>query len=192
MKLNQLYHVAKAHQQQHNCSAHPYEQYERLFGIVKEHQPKRILEIGTGVGFTALVMAQASPEAQIDSIEKDSEHAKFAEKFLIDCFASPRLRQEADGGGSLAMTHITIHNKVAEEFLPTLQEPYDLIFFDGYQIHQEFMPQYLRLLKSGGILVLGNNQLTSKTSDQFFGELAEPENWQILDRFADTTVARRI
>ena len=177
MNLNQHYQFAKTHQQQHNCSAHLYQEYERLFKIAHEHQPKRILEIGAGIGFTAVVMAQASKVAQIDSIEKDPVHAQTAQKFLTDQNLSSR---------------ITIHNQVAEEFLPTLQQSYDLIFFDGYQIHQEFMAQYLRLLKSGGILVLGNNHLTSKTSDQFFVELDDQDNWQILDKFADTIVAQRM
>ena len=54
------------------------------------------------------------------------------------------------------------------------------------------MSQYLRLLKVGGILILGNNHLTSKTSDQFFKELSNVANWQILEKFADTTIAKKL
>ncbi len=177
MNSQQLFERAILHQKEHHCSAHPYENYEKLFSIVTKQQPKRILEIGTGIGFTAVVMAMASELALVDSLEKDPEHFQQALQFIAEHGFSER---------------ITLHNEIAEEFLPKLTESYDLIFFDGYQIHAEFMPQYLRLLKVGGILVLGNNHLTSKTSDQFFIELANGAQWQILEKFADTTIARKL
>ena len=195
MNLRLLYQRAVLHQQEHRCSAHPYQEYERLAEIVFEHQPKRILEIGTGCGFTAVVMAQQALLAKIDSIEKDIEHAELARKFIADCVVSATASPATAGSRArpeITNSHITIHNKVAEEFLPTLARFYDLIFFDGYQIHFEFLSHYERLLKSGGVLVLGNNHLTSKTSDQFFDGLRNPERWKILDQFADTIVAQRI
>lgn len=177
MNLQQLFEQAILHQKEHGCSAHPYENYQRLFSVVTEQKPRRILEIGTGIGFTAVVMAMASELSLVDSLEKDPEHFQQAQRFISEQGYSAR---------------ITLHNEIAEEFLPKLTEPYDLIFFDGFQIHAEFMPQYLRLLKVGGILVLGNNHLTSKTSDQFFKELSDGARWQILEKFADTTIARKL
>jgi predicted O-methyltransferase YrrM len=52
---------------------------------------------------------------------------------------------------------ITLLEGDAAEILPTLSEPFDLIFMDaakGQYIH--FMPEVLRLLKSGGVLVSDN------------------------------------
>ncbi len=176
MDLNHLFSEAVTHRNEHDCSAYPYEDYNRLFDLVKESQPKRILEIGTGIGFTSVVMATASPAAMIDTIEKDSEHANLATDFIK--------------ANNLAKK-IIVHNVIAEEFLPTLTTKYDLIFFDGYQIHYEFLPHYKRLLTRSGILILGNNHLSSKTSEQFFNELNQQSNWKIIEQFADTTVAER-
>lgn len=177
MRLTELYQQAVAHRIEHDCSAYPYEDYTRLFNLVKESQPKRILEIGTGIGFTSVVMAIASPDAKIDTIEKDVEHAKLATGFINNNNLSKG---------------ISVHNVVAEEFLPTLSTQYDLIFFDGYQIHYEFLPHYERLLTQSGIMIIGNNHLTSKTSDQFFDELNDVTKWQILEKFADTVVVKKV
>lgn len=174
--LEQLYKQAVDHRNTHDCSAYPYEDYQKLFDITAKYQPKKILEVGTGIGFTAAVMALASPEAYIETIEKDQAHSKDAEKFIHEQNLSDR---------------IIVRNEIAELSLPELGPGYDLIFFDGYQIHYEFLPHYERLLKSGGILVLGNNHLTSKTSDKFFEELKHSGKWNILEKFADTTIAIR-
>jgi hypothetical protein len=48
------------------------------------------------------------------------------------------------------------------------------------------------LLKKDGILFLANNHLKSKTSDQFFEELEHSGDWEILERFEDTTIAKKI
>lgn len=177
MNLPELYQQAVAHRIEHDCSAHPYEDYNRLFELVRQSQPKQILEIGTGIGFTAVVMATASSDAKIDTLEKDAEHAKLATKFIKNNNLSEK---------------VTVHNVVAEDFLHTLTTQYDLIFFDGFQIHYEFLPHYERLLTYSGIMIIGNNHLTSKTSDRFFDELKDVTKWQIVEKFADTVVVKKV
>ncbi len=176
MNIDEEFNLAVAHHQEHGCSAPPYESYQKLFDIAKQTNSQRILEIGTGVGFTALVLATACANAEIDSIEKDSDHAEIASKYIQSHGLSNRVH---------------IHNVVAEDFLASLKPGYDLIFFDGFQIHYEFLPHYERLLKPSGILVLGNNHLSSKTSEQFFGELNDNGQWKILEKFGETTVAKK-
>lgn len=49
-----------------------------LTQLVSLHQPKRILEIGTAIGYSALRMAHAHPDAEIVSIEKNSNMYQLA------------------------------------------------------------------------------------------------------------------
>ncbi len=175
--LEQLFNQAVDHRNNHDCSAYPYENYQKLFDTVLGFKAKYILEIGTGMGFTSAVIANASPDIKIDTIEKDAIHAQTAKDFL--------LKNGVDG-------QVNVINDIAELVLSSLIGQYDLIFFDGYQIHYEFLPHYERLLKPNGILFLGNNHLGSRTSDQFFQELTSNRNWKILEKFADTTVAKRL
>jgi predicted O-methyltransferase YrrM len=106
-------------------------------------KPKRILEVGTAVGFSAILMAEYNPaECQIVTIENYEKRIPIAKENFI----------RADKA-----EQITLLEGDAAEILPTLSEPFDLIFMDaakGQYIH--FMPQVLRLLKSGGVLVSDN------------------------------------
>lgn len=176
MQLQELFSQALRHRNEHDCSAYPYEDYLKLIAAVNQYQAKQVLEIGTGMGFTSAAMALQSPDIRIDTIEKDPEHVQAARQFHF-----------ANG----VKNQIAVLEGPAEQIMSSLAGPYDLIFFDGYQIHYEFLPHYARLLKPGGVLFLANNQLNSKTSDHFWDELKNSGNWQILEQFADTTIAQR-
>lgn len=177
MDLNNIFDLANEHRTEHNCSAYPYENFFKLFDLVAQCKPKNILEIGTGIGFSAVVMAFAEPSANIDTIEKDAQHALLARQLIEKLQLHFRIK---------------VYHDIAEILLPELQNQYDFIFFDGFQIHYEFLPQYERLLKLDGILVLANTHLNSKTSEQFFEQLRSPSSWQLLERFDDTMVLRKI
>lgn len=177
MNLETFFQKAIDHRHAHDCSAYPYEQGEKLVEYVKKYSPKEILEIGTGVGYTAAIVGLAAPEARILTIEKDLEHAQLAAEFIKNA-----------GAGE----NVTVTNELAEQYLSKLDSQYDFIFFDGFQIHYEFLFHYERLLKPGGILFLANNHLKSKTSTQFFEELSNPTKWSIIERFEDTTIAKKV
>jgi predicted O-methyltransferase YrrM len=106
-------------------------------------KPKRILEVGTAVGFSAILMAEYNPvDCQIVTIENYEKRIPIAKENFIRA-------EKAD--------QITLLEGDAAEILPTLTEPFDLIFMDaakGQYIH--FMPDVLRLLKNGGVLVSDN------------------------------------
>lgn len=176
MTEKELYEQALLHQTVHHCGAHPYEHGDKLAATIRLSHPAKILEIGTGVGYTAIAMGLSAPDATIDTLEKDTDHAQLA-KELVEKFQ--------------LQSRIRIRVEAAEEYLSAIKTNYDFIFFDGFQIHYEFLPHYTRLLKPGGILFLANNHLQSKTSAKFFDELENTTDWVILERFADTTIAQR-
>ena len=106
-------------------------------------RPQRILEVGTAVGFSALLMAEYNPaDCHITTIENYEKRIPIAKENFR------RAGKEAQ---------ITLIEGDAAEVLKELEEPYDFIFMDaakGQYIH--FMPDILRLLKSGGTLVSDN------------------------------------
>lgn len=177
LNIEKLYNSAEKHIAEHQCSAHPYKNGAKLVQYIQNYEPKKVLEIGTGIGFTSVVMALANPKLTIETLEKDLNHAGVAKKYFKDKHVADR---------------ISVINDFAETVLPMMQKQVDFIFFDGFQIHYEFLPQYKRLLKRGGILFLANNHLKSKTSDKFFEELNDGKTWKILERFDDTTIAERL
>ena len=106
-------------------------------------KPQRILEVGTAVGFSTLLMCEYSqPEMHITTIENYEKRIPIA-------------RENFKRAGKESV--ITLLTGDAKEVLPTIEEPFDFIFMDaakGQYIH--FLPEVLRLLKSGGTLISDN------------------------------------
>lgn len=114
--------------------------------LLAVRRPIRILEVGTAVGFSALLFCEYAPEgAQITTIEKYEKRI-------------PVARENFRRGGKEAQ--ITLLEGDAAEILSSLTETYDFIFMDaakGQYIH--FLPDVMRLLEVGGVLVSDNVQI---------------------------------
>lgn len=106
-------------------------------------KPARILEVGTAVGFSAILMAEYDPvPCQITTIENYEKRIPIARENF------KRAEKEAQ---------IALLEGDAAEVLKTLEGPYDFIFMDaakGQYIH--FLPEILRLLAKDGVLVSDN------------------------------------
>ena len=106
-------------------------------------RPRRILEIGTAVGFSAVLMAQYAPHTcRITTIENYAPRILAARKNL-----------EASGFSD----RITLLAGDAAEILPTLEESFDLIFMDAAKgQYIRFLPEVKRLMRPGSLLVSDN------------------------------------
>lgn len=106
-------------------------------------RPAAILEVGTAIGFSALLMSEYGPkDCRITTIEKYGKRIPVARENFKRASAGER---------------ITLLEGDALELLGKLAGPYDLIFMDaakGQYIH--FLPDVLRLLAPGGLLVSDN------------------------------------
>ena len=107
------------------------------------HRPLRVLEVGTAVGFSALLFCEYGPEnVQVTTIEKYEKRIPIARENFR------RAGRE---------NQITLLEGDAADILKELQESYDLIFMDaakGQYIH--FLDDVLRLMKPGSVLVSDN------------------------------------
>lgn len=111
--------------------------------MINIKKPGTILELGTAIGYSSILMAKCSDDIEkIDTIERDEamialageniERAGLKDKIKIIC------------GDCL-------------EALEGLEEKYDLIFIDAGKGHyNDFHPHCLRLLKPGGIIIADN------------------------------------
>jgi predicted O-methyltransferase YrrM len=106
-------------------------------------RPKRILEVGAAVGFSSILMAEYGPaDCEIITIENYDKRIPLA---------------KANFARAGKEKQITLLEGDAQDILPTLDGTFDLIFMDaakGQYIH--FMPEILRLLAVGGVLVSDN------------------------------------
>ena len=106
-------------------------------------KPGRILEVGTAIGFSALLMSEYGPaDAEITTIEKYEKRIPLAKE---------NFRKAGKD------TQITLLEGDATEILKELTGPYDFIFMDaakGQYIH--FLPDILKLMPQGGLLISDN------------------------------------
>ena len=85
----------------------------RFLLMVKK--PERILEVGTAIGFSALLMSEAAPEAQITTIEKYEKRIPLAKENFRKAGKEDR---------------ITLLEGDAADILKELTETYDFIFME--------------------------------------------------------------
>ena len=116
---------------------------ELLKVLILNQKPMKILEVGTAIGFSAIYMCQYLPEGgRIDTIEKYEPRIEAALKNFERAGVTDRIR---------------LLTGDAAEVMCTLDGEYDMIFMDaakGQYIH--FLPDALRLLKSGGMMISDN------------------------------------
>lgn len=112
--------------------------YFRL--LLESLQPEKILEIGTAIGFSALLMAEYAPQAQITTIDRNPEMIELAKAN----FAKYDSRQQ-----------ITLLEGDAMDLLETLEGSYDLVFMDSAKSkYVVFLPQVLKRLNPGGLVLI--------------------------------------
>lgn len=111
--------------------------------IFKEQKPKRILEIGTAVGYSAICFVLAcGRDVKVDTIELDEERAKVAIKNISAMNMEKNI-------------NVMIGNAV--DILPTLNEKYDVVFIDAAKgKYPIFLHEALRLTNESGVILADN------------------------------------
>ena len=106
-------------------------------------RPKRILEVGTAIGYSALLFSNIlAPEGKIDTIDRY--------ELMIDS-----AKENIKRAGKEDTINIIIGD--ASEVLKCLDKKYDLIFLDAAKgQYGDFLPECLRMLNSGGVLISDN------------------------------------
>ena len=128
---------AFAHQENIPIIQHEVVAYFRF--LMQTLQPKNILEIGTAIGFSALLMAENVPEAKITTLDRNPEMIAFAK----ENFTKYDIRKQ-----------ITLIEGDAVDTLLTLEGEFDFVFMDSAKSkYIVFLPEVLKHLKVGGVIV---------------------------------------
>lgn len=116
---------------------------EVIAKILTEKKPKRILEIGAAVGYSAMCFSKyLAEDGLIDTIERDEERIEEAKQN----FKKVEVENK-----------INLYEGDAVEILPTLNEKYDVVFIDAAKgKYPFFLEQALRMLKDDGIIFADN------------------------------------
>ena len=110
---------------------------------LKENPPKRILEIGAAVGYSAMCFSEFLAEGgKIDTIEREEE----------------RIAEAKENFKKVGVQDvITLYEGDAVEILPTLKDKYDMVFIDAAKgKYPFFLNQALHKLNPQGIIFADN------------------------------------
>ena len=133
------------------CSGHV--QGRLLKMLVGMIAPKRVLELGTFSGYSALCIAEAlAPDASLDTVEADDEMEDFIREAIASSPFEERIRLHI--GGAL---------EVMERWAP---ETFDLIFIDAdKKEYPEYYEKALPLLRPGGYIIADNTLWDGHVAD---------------------------
>jgi predicted O-methyltransferase YrrM len=166
------------HRERHGCGAFPYGNGPLLSALAAAVHARRILELGTALGYTALSFARGAPESTVDSIERDLLHAQLAR----------------DNIAAAAMDHrITVHEGDFAAILPTLDPGYDVAFFDGNAPSPGLHKSLRGLLRTGGTLITANLN-HGGTADTVSKALFDGKSWRsaFVDDDGETAISVKL
>ncbi|MCS5734198.1 O-methyltransferase [Herbiconiux daphne] len=114
---------------------------------------KSIVEIGTGLGVSALWMLKGAPDATITSIDTELEHQQVARAALLEAKVPPN--------------RIRLITGRASEVLPRLNEnSYDLVLVDAdAKSVIEYVEHAIRLVRRGGTVLVPHALWKDKVAD---------------------------
>ncbi|TSB45661.1 O-methyltransferase [Alkalicoccobacillus porphyridii] len=117
---------------------------ESLLQLMKLYAPKRILEIGTAIGYSAIRMAEAFPDVGIVTIERDPERIELAKHYIKQARLEDRIHLiEGD-----ALNKVELLEK-----MPL----FHVLFIDAAKgQYQRFFDQYAALVAPGGVVFSDN------------------------------------
>ncbi|HXG36109.1 MAG TPA: class I SAM-dependent methyltransferase [Dehalococcoidia bacterium] len=111
--------------------------------LVRAAGPRRILDIGGGIGYSALRMAEAAgPDAVVDIIEHDLQHVTLAREIIARAGFGQRIQ---------------VHQGHSIDVIPQLKGPYEFIYDDGWFMREPaHLEPLLDLMPPQSLLVMAN------------------------------------
>ena len=139
---------------------------------------KRILELGTALGYTSLSFASGAPKAKVDTVERDAEHVRLARANIAAAGMEKR---------------ITVHEGDFADVLPKLEEGYDVAFFDGHTPVPALHATLRKLLRPSGVLITGNLNHAG-TAYTVHAALFDGKLWRstLLDEDGETAISIKL
>jgi predicted O-methyltransferase YrrM len=127
---------------------------ETLLSYVRLKKPKRILEVGTAIGYSAIRMALACENAEIISIERDEERYNIAKDNVRSTHLESRINLLFGDANEL--------QSQVEKYAP-----YDFIFIDAAKgQYQNFFDHYSSMLSPDGIIITDNVLFRGYVADE--------------------------
>lgn len=112
-------------------------------GLVRMKQPRRVLEVGTNIGYSVIVLGrECDPDVVLETIEIDHETLATAKQFVAEAELPCR---------------VVFHEGAALDVLPRLTGPFDFVFIDCVKTeYEDYLDALLPKLERGAVIVCDN------------------------------------
>ncbi len=138
--INDIIKQIKDYAESENIPIMTDEGIEFLREYIRENNIFNILEIGTAIGYSAIMMCMIDEKITVTSIERDEKRYLEAVKNIKKASLSERI-------------HLIYHDALDVE----LDDTYDLIFIDAAKAqNQKFFEQFEKNLKQDGVIITDN------------------------------------
>ncbi|MEH7093820.1 O-methyltransferase [Neobacillus vireti] len=158
---------------------------ETMLQLLRIHRSKRILEVGTAIGYSALRMAAALPEAEIVTIERDIERIQIAKEFI-------------ERSGKAEQISLIEGDALEVEEDVRKHGPFDAIFIDAAKgQYKKFFELYAKYLTAEGMVVTDNvlfkglvaeEEIESKRTRNLVKKIAEFNQWLMSHSEYDSVI----
>lgn len=126
-----------------------------LTQLVRIHQPKTILEIGTAIGYSALRMHEAHPTSMITTLEKNEDMYQIALKNISNHGKQQQI-EVIHGDGLDLISQLIVKKKM-----------FDFVFIDAAKgQYQRFFTAVQPLIRAKGIIVCDNILFKGYVADE--------------------------
>lgn len=112
-------------------------------GLVRVRHPRRVLEVGTNIGYSVIVIArECDAESVVETIEIDHNTLTTARRFIAEASLPCR---------------VVFHEGAALDVLPRLTGPFDFVFLDCVKTeYEDYLDALLPKLERGAVIVCDN------------------------------------
>ncbi|WP_449620567.1 O-methyltransferase [Robertmurraya sp. Marseille-Q9965] len=143
-KRSELFSRIESYAEENNVPIMESAGIEALLQILRIQQPKKILEVGTAIGYSALRMVDAIPHTKVVTIERDEERYTKAEENF-------KLAAKTDNIHLIKGDALEVEDQVRQ------LAPYDAIFIDAAKgQYKRFFEMYSNYLSDDGIIITDN------------------------------------
>jgi predicted O-methyltransferase YrrM len=141
---NPLFTEMEEYAEAHNIPIMELAGIETMLQLLRIQQSKKILEVGTAIGYSALRMAAARPNAKVVTIERDLERLQLAEEFI-------------DRSSSREQILLIKGDALEVEDTVSKYAPFDAIFIDAAKgQYKKFFEIYAKYLSDDGMIITDN------------------------------------
>jgi predicted O-methyltransferase YrrM len=110
--------------------------------LVAMKRPRRVIEVGTNIGYSVIVMGRAGEESQIETIEIDRAILAAARGFVSEAGIAER---------------VVFHEGAALQVIPALEGTFDFVFIDCVKTeYGDYLDALLPKLERGAVIVCDN------------------------------------